>query len=305
VDFLHRKRETRLLRVPRRRGASFWPLIVLLSAVSPLSAQTGPGPQGAPEGPLHRQLWLIPSQQKQVLMRTMLVRPGGPGPFPLAIINHGSTESAELRARFVPPSYDTVTEWLVRRGYAVALPLRPGHGATGGPYLETNGNCEQADFRKSGLATADSIEAAIRFLTAQPFIRKAGVMVIGHSAGGWGALALAGRNVPAVSAVIVFAAGRGGRVNGRPNNNCAPGRLIEAARDFGAGARTPALSIEAENDTVIGADLAGRVASAYRGAGGKMDFRLLPAFGREGHALFEQGVDVWGPVVEGFLKNLR
>jgi dienelactone hydrolase len=238
-------------------------------------------------------------------MRTILVRPEGAGPFPLVVINHGSVESVELREKLSPPSYDEPVQWFLRRGYAVALPLRPGHGETGGPYFESNGPCDSADFRKAGLATADSIIAAIGNLTARPFVKKTGVIVVGHSAGGWGALALASRNVREVSAVIAFAAGRGGRVNGRPNNNCSPDRLVAAAHAFGEKARIPVLSISAQNDTYIPAALAQKAAVAYRMAGGRIDYRALPDFSREGHTLFEQGVDVWGPVVEQFLRNVK
>lgn len=252
-----------------------------------------------------RELLLIPAQDKRTQMRTILVRPDGPGPFPLVVINHGSVESAELREKFLQPAYEEPVRWFLRRGYAVALPLRPGHGETGGPYLETNGPCDSADFRKAGLATADSIISAIGFLTARPFLKKSGVIVVGHSAGGWGALALASRNLREVSAVIAFAGGRGGLVNGRANNNCSPDRLVAAAHAFGEKARIPALSVVAQNDTYIPADLAQKAAVAYRMGGGRIEFRALPEFSREGHALFGDGVDVWGPVVEQFLRNLR
>jgi dienelactone hydrolase len=161
------------------------------------------------------------------------------------------------------------------------------------------------DFRKAGLATADSITAAVGFLTAQPYARKNGVIVVGHSAGGWGALALASRNLREVAAVIAFAPGRGGRVNGRPNSNCAPDRLVAAAHAFGEKARTAALVISAQNDTYIPADLTQKIATNYRMAGGRIEFRLMPDFSREGHTLFEDGVEVWAPVVEQFLKNVK
>ncbi|MBC7018363.1 prolyl oligopeptidase family serine peptidase, partial [Salmonella enterica] len=72
-------------------------------------------------------------------------------------------------------------------------------------------------------ATAEEISAATNFMRRQSFIKPDGVVVVGHSAGGWGALALASE--PDVSAIIVFAAGRGGRANDFPNQICAPHTL--------------------------------------------------------------------------------
>jgi hypothetical protein len=46
-----------------------------------------------------------------------------------------------------------------------------------------------------------------------------------------------------VRAIIGFAAGRGGHFNGKPNNNCAPDNLVEAAAQFGQTARIPMLWI--------------------------------------------------------------
>ncbi len=127
-------------------------------------AQSLPGPQGPEQPPMRRQLWLVPSQDTSVLMRTLVFRPPGAGPFPLVIINHGSVQSAEMRAKLVHAEFRAASQWFVARGYAVALPQRPGHGETGGPYFETNspaGGCDNADYRRAGLATADTIYGSV------------------------------------------------------------------------------------------------------------------------------------------------
>jgi dienelactone hydrolase len=267
-----------------------------------------PGPQGPEEGQYRRQLWLVPSRDTTALMRTTVFRPAGRGPFPLAVIMHGSVQSAAERRKFVQPVFAAAAEFFVQRGFAVAVPQRPGHGETGGPYLEHQGSpCERADYRKAGLAVADSIEAAIAYMTRQPFVKRDGVIVVGQSAGGWGSLALASRNPPQVKGIVNFAGGRGGRANDRPKTNCAPERLIEAAGAFGATARLPVLSIYTENDSYFPPLLSRQIADAYRKAGGNMDFHLLPAFGKDGHRLLgaHEGVAVWGPIVDGFLKTLK
>ena len=71
----------------------------------------------------------------------------------------------------------------------------------------------------------------------QAFIRPEGMVVIGHSAGGWGALALASEDPRDVASIIAFAPGRGGHANDFPNQVCAPHSLLSAASDFGRRAR--------------------------------------------------------------------
>jgi dienelactone hydrolase len=300
--------------IPPSRGwgpAKFLALALLVAlVVAPARAQPGLGPQGPEQGELRAQLWLVPSQDKAVPMRTMLFRPAGPGPFPLVIINHGSVSSASRRAEWRQPTFIAASEWFLRRGYAVAVPQRPGHGETGGRYLESNsptGGCADADYRVSGFATADSIQAALDYLAQQPFVKKTDAIVVGQSAGGWGSLALASRNPRQVKAVINFAGGRGGHVGGRPNNNCKPERLIDAAASFGKSARIPVLSIYTENDTYFGPSISKPLNDAFRNAGGRVDFRLLPSFGLDGHTLFgaRNGAELWSPIVDEFLKNMK
>lgn len=277
-------------------------------AVSPRDARAPgtPGPQGVEEGPSRRQLWLVPAPRNVTLMRTHVFRPQGEGPFPLVVINHGSWEDASRRVDLKDPSFGPATEWFVARGYAVAIPQRPGHGQTGGPYLETQGSCDNADYYRAGLGAADSIEAAVSYLATQAFVRG-GIVVIGFSAGGLGSIALASRNPHAIKAIVNFAGGRGGHSYDRPNNNCVPRRLADAAGRYGRTARIPSLWVYSENDTFFGPAVSRPMADAYRKAGGAIDFRLLQPFADEGHNLFlaRDGVKIWGPVVEEFLAKLK
>ena len=115
-------------------------------------AQITHGPQGPEEGVIRRQLRLIPAHDRASMMRVTLFRPPGAGPFPLVIVNHGSTQNEMQRAAYRLPDYPALTQWFVTRGYAVAVPQRPGHGETGGPYYEDQGGCANADYRKAAAA---------------------------------------------------------------------------------------------------------------------------------------------------------
>lgn len=259
----------------------------------------------APVPPMAATSLLIPFPTAGVAMHATLFRPAGAGPFPLAILNHGSEEDEWKRATMDMPAFPGVTAWFLSHGYAVVMPLRPGHGATGGPYLEEQGRCTDADFLKSGYATADSITATIDYMARQSFIRPAGIVVVGNSAGAWGGLALASRNPPRVSAIIGFAPGRGGHRYNRAGENCSPDRLVSAAASYGRTARVPTLSLYAGNDTYFPPELSRRMADAYRSGGGKLEYDLLPAVGNEGHGLIlADGAATWAPYLEKFLTSV-
>lgn len=281
-------------------------LLLAQAASAQLEIGAGsPGPIGAEQGAWRSQQWLIPLRGEQLLMHATVLRPPGPGPFPLAIINHGSSQSSYARAQLKPSLYRHVSQWFLERGYAVAVPIRGGHGATGGPYFEDQGRCEEPDYEKAGAAVADSIEAAVDYLTAQPFVEKSGVVVVGQSAGGWGALALAARAPSKVRAAVNFSGGRGGHADGVSGRNCAPERLVAAAQAFGRSAKIPTLWLYAENDSYFAPALSRRMAEAFQRAGGRAEYHLLrPALG-EGHIFIEEAaaVPLWSPLLEKFLAQ--
>ena len=110
-------------------------------------------------------------------------------------------------------------------------------------------------------------------MRAQPFIRRDGAVIVGHSAGAWGALALAGEDPGRVAVIIAFAPGRGGHANDQPNRVCAPHTLIAAADEFGRAARVPVTWLVAANDSYFSPELSRQLADAFRPAATKWIFR--------------------------------
>ncbi|UPK04261.1 alpha/beta fold hydrolase [Bradyrhizobium sp. 170] len=280
--------------------------LVLVAAlgIKAAAAQPALGAQGA-EGEPHRlQQWLVPSPDPVTAAHAVLFRPAGEGPFPLAVIAHASTQNVLRRAQMPQPEYRALAAWLVARGFAVLIPERPGHGATGGKYLEDQGGCDEADYAKAGRATADAIAAAVGLVRKQSFIRPDGIVVIGHSAGAWGALALAGEDPTKIAAVVAFAPGRGGHANDFPNRVCAPHTLMAAAGEFGKAARVNVTWLVAANDSYFSPAFSRQLVDAFRSPGGKADFHVLPAHGGEGHWLVETegGVKLAGRELDRALK---
>jgi dienelactone hydrolase len=264
-----------------------------------------PGPVDLEGSDSRRQLWLLPSQDPAVPMQTTVFRPPGEGPFPLVLMNHGTTQDGVQRLYFPLLEFNDAALWFAKHGFAVAAPQRSGHGDTGGPYFEDVGACQDPDFRSAGLAVAAADEAALGYMTTQPFVQSDGMIVVGQSAGGFGAMALASLNPSGVRAIIVFSGGRGGHAEGKPNNNCAPDRLVETVAEFGRTARLPMLWIYIENDTFFGPALSKRMHEAFRAAGGNVEYHLLPPFGSDGHFLVDSpdGIPLWAPLVAPFLDK--
>jgi len=272
--------------------------------VAPARAQNVLGPASDEGEPLRRQEWRLPSTDADTVAHALLFRPSGDGPFRLAVIAHASTQNVLRRAQMQQPEYRALAAFLVARGFAVLVPERPGHGATGGRYVEDQGSCDEADYARSGRATAAEISLALEFLRGRDFIRKDGAVVLGHSAGGWGALALANADPKAISAIIAFAPGRGGHADDLPNRVCAPQTLNLAVAEFGKAARIPVTWLVAANDTYFSPSFSRQLADAFRSGGDKVDFRVLPEAGSEGHWLIETeaGVRITGGGLERALK---
>jgi dienelactone hydrolase len=269
------------------------------------------GPEGAR---LREQLWLVPGADPRVPLRATLFRPPqdappaqaassrlGPVRRPLVVINHGSDEAT--REAVSMPVFYWLSKWFVDRGYVVLLPQRRGHGATGGELAEGQDTCASPRHGRAGEAAADDIEAALRYMAKQAFVDPSQIVVAGVSTGGWASLALASRNPAGVRLIVNFAGGRGGHAYGQPNVVCRADELIDAAGAYGRTARVPTLWIYAANDSYFGPELADSMVHAWRGNGGLAEFRLLPAYGTEGHdiAADRGGRELWGHDLEASL----
>jgi hypothetical protein len=82
-----------------------------------------------------------------------------------------------------------------------------------------------------------------------------------------------------------MAAGRGGHLRDRPNQNCHPEKLAEAAARYGATATTPMLWVYALNDTYFNPRIAQALYKSFTAAGGHADFEQPGPFDNEGHHL--------------------
>jgi dienelactone hydrolase len=244
------------------------------------------------------------------------VRPAGTGPFPLVIMYQGISNDGQEGSFFLPVKFRDAAHWFAHQGYAVVAPVGP--GSTSGTldpgdreiyelYFSSVENCDDPYSLRASAARATANKWIIDYMTRQRLTIPDKVIVVGQSAGGWAAIALASLNPPQIRAIINFAVGRGARGDGGPNNNCESKELVEAAREFGRTSRIPMLWIYPSNDTYFGPELSKRVHEAFTSAGGVAEYHLLPPSGSDEHFLIDSpsGIAMWAPLVSHFLNSLQ
>lgn len=226
-------------------------------------------------------------------------RPDGAGPFPLAVINHGSSAVPESRLRMTG-RFKAQSEALVTRGFAVINPTRRGYAESAGTWAEDYFSCSNPAYYEAGMETARDIAAALDYAKTRPYIDASRIILIGQSGGGFGSLALASENPPGVLGVVNFAGGRGSR---KGNEVCNEDKLVATVARYASTSSIPMLWLYTANDQSFGPVLATRMAESYRKAGVPIQYVALPAFGRDGHNFFSdpKTIAVWMPMFDAFV----
>src|SRR5262245_26657712 len=113
-----------------------------------------------------------------------LFKPGGAGPFPGLLWNHGSEKNPDSA-----PQFDAVAAIFVPAGYAVFAPVRRGHGESEGPYIEAE--LQRVRYDERGRLQVRLLEgqlddqlAGLAYLKSLPFIDQNRLAVAGCSYGG-------------------------------------------------------------------------------------------------------------------------
>ena len=235
-------------------------------------------------------------------------KPGGPGPFPLVVINHGRGFSREIREKLIRVRFESAARFFVRKGFAVAVPTRLGNGdqiELGDP--EWMPSCRNPQFASIVKPAIDQVIAVAEFMQRQTHIDRSQLVVTGVSVGGLISVAMSAGPPSGMVAAINFSGGHGGDPKGSPGEPCQAEQLTQLMRQYGnaaaKGTPPPMLWIYGENDQYFNPRNSRTWHAAYVEAGGRAEFRLLPPFGEDGHEIFAKGSDVWQPIVEAFLVS--
>ncbi|BBK39383.1 dienelactone hydrolase [Allostella sp. ATCC 35155] len=229
-----------------------------------------------------------------------LARPDRPGRFPMVLLTHGSPRDGRDRAKMRAEGAARQARDFARRGWVALSVLRRGYGTSGGTFAEGAGPCGDRSYAEAGRSAAVDLREAAQWLARQNWSDPTRLLLVGVSAGGFAATALASDPPPGLVGVVSFAGGRGSR---GPDDVCQPERLVAAFAEYGRTARAPALWIYAENDRYFGPQLARSLRDAYAAGGAPVEFHMLPPFGEDGHAVYGRALAQWWPIVDAFLRR--
>jgi len=227
-------------------------------------------------------------------LETTLYVPEGPGPFPIAVINHGKASGdPRFQARYRPL---IAVRFFLERGYAVVVPMRQGFSRSTGSYI--GGGC---NVESNGREQAGDVESVLNYVTAQPWADKTRIVVAGQSHGGWTTLAFGTLGYPGVKGLIDFA-------GGLRQEQCVSWQqgLIGAAGAYGKETRTPSLWFYGDNDSYFPPFAWRGMHERYVAAGGRARLVAFGVFGGDSHTLFGSpaGAPIWQPEVVSFLREI-
>ena len=231
-----------------------------------------------------------------ILLQVTISVPDGPGPFPLAVFNHGSDgtipPSKALRSHLTLPSL-----YFMSRGYAVVQPMMRGYAGSGG-FLRLH----VCDLARLGIDSARDIGAVIAYMIKQPYIDGSRIVVAGKSFGGWNTLALGTLNIPNVKGLISLS-------GGAREKHCLSSdeSLIEGAGKFGAATKIPALWLFGDNDSIFPNSTWHRMFEHYVAKNPAAELVAYGSFMNDSHNLTGswEGLPIWVPKLDAFLERIK
>ena len=231
-----------------------------------------------------------------VTLQVTVYTPNGPGPFPLAVLNHGAT--GERTSPASQPRYRATysADYFLSRGYAVVLPMMRGYAGSEGK-VDVHG----CDLEAAGINYAKDIRAVISYMATQPNIDASRIVVSGQSFGGWNTLAFGTLHYPNVKGLINFS---GGMISSGCQSS--ESALTIAAGHYGANTNIPSLWFYGDNDKLFAVDTWRTMHDNYNAAGGMAELVAYGKFMENSHIMlnYPDGFRIWVPKIDAFLTKL-
>jgi dienelactone hydrolase len=275
-------------------------LIVMISLLAMIHVAAADDASDAAKEPdaalLHERILQVPSDPADPVTLLMTVyTPSGPGPFPLAVMNHGSTGGMPPAQQ---PRYHLTFSayYFLSRGYAVALPMMRGYAGSEGHFF-----AHGCDDVATGLEAAKDIRAVIGYMKQQPYIDGSRIIVAGQSFGGWNTLAVGALDVPGVKGLVSFAGGMKASDCDDPDD-----ALIKSAGTLGARVSIPSIWFFGDNDALFATPVWHAMFDHYTAEGAPAELVAYGTFGKNSHNLLGSGagLHLWVPKLDAFLAKV-
>lgn len=286
-------------------GQNFWShqlcILVLVISFTTACKRSAANSQQGDKQDLPPGTEIVSFPSGKLVLRGLLLRPPGTGPFPAVLYNHGS---APGRANDL--AFANIAPKFVTRGWVFFMPYRRGQGLSqsAGPYIIDQ---IEAAKKKGGLGTAaaeqlrllqaehlDDQLSALAWLRRAEFVQNSRIAVAGNSFGGIEAV------LGAEHGGYCAAVDASGAAESWERSPQLRARMTTAVRN----AKVPIFFFQAENDF----DLAPTqvLSAAMREAGKRFEVKIYPTFGttaRDGHSFAYRGVAAWGDDVVRFIEQ--
>ena len=242
---------------------------------------------------------------KPVRLEVVIDKPPGDGPFPLLVVNHGSTGRGNNPALFTETSSNPVfAAMFVQKGYMVAFPQRRGRGKSEGLYDEgfnvdrTQGYaCDPKQSLPGADRALTDIAAAVEVLGQRPDVAGQPILMAGISRGGILSIAYAGMQPREIAGVINFLGGWMGE--SCPNASEINVTLFKRGGTF----PHPTLWLYGNHDPFYSLDHSHANFVAFQAAGGKGSFFDFEVPGGNGHMVI-YSPPLWTDHVDRYLQAI-
>src|SRR5713101_1111971 len=242
---------------------------------------------------------------KPIRLEVVVFKPPGEGPFPLAVINHGSTGRGNNPALFTETWFDVgLADFLNERGWVVAFPQPRGRGKSDGLYDEgfsperARGYTCDADIALAGADRAlRDIGAAIAVLRRRPDVALSRILIGGQSRGGVLSVAYSGAHPEQIVAVINF-------VGGWVGDGCATAQVVnQSLFEQGARLNRPMLWLYGRRDPFYSVPHSRENFAAFQKAGGQGSFLEFDVPSGNGHDVIGHP-QLWSSPIGDYLNSL-
>jgi dienelactone hydrolase len=235
-------------------------------------------------------------KEVDIVLEGTIYKPKGPGPFPLAILNHGSTDNGKISPK-ITYKWPWMASFLAReRGFVVIYLMRRGRGMSGGntDVSEPWSDCNQA----VGVDNAiQDVHAAVSYARTLPYVDASRIVLVGVSRGGLLVNSYPGRHpdVP-VNGTVNF-------VGGWANEMYCPyfnDRLFETA---GQKSKVPSLWIYGDKDYNYSDSAIESYYESFQKGNGNALFKFYKDVPGGGHNIAARP-EFWASDLDAFLSRI-